>query len=245
VREEGGGDRTRRYRTPTSPARFNFRTKKDESDCGGGDRERGHPDLPGNGGGVLLRSGLLEPGQRVSSLNGRRHGPPTNRVPLHALLLPRSRTGAKLPEGLSGGTRSPNGGYPISARAHTIDAGLRLTRKGGRRGHRGQLLLTPASHLRYIQRDEDLYSATPSRRASTSQSGRASAARRRNALLFHRRCRRGTGSEPGDGGRVHRARSGLRGESTSVWQVHARCPGCRRTAAPARRRSQGCVAQAR
>ncbi len=29
MREEGRGDRTRRYRTPTSPARFNFRTKKD------------------------------------------------------------------------------------------------------------------------------------------------------------------------------------------------------------------------
>ena len=36
-----------------------------KSDRGGGDRERGHPELPGNGSGALLRDGLLDPGQRV------------------------------------------------------------------------------------------------------------------------------------------------------------------------------------
>src|SRR5438093_13768039 len=93
---------------------------------------------------------------------------------------------------------------PIAVGLTTADEACRVARPSRHarteEDTRVKLLLPPASHLRYIQGHEDLHPATPSRRASTSQPGRASAARRRDALLFHRRCRRGAGSEPGDGG---------------------------------------------
>src|SRR3954467_2933442 len=95
-----------------------------------------------------------------------------------------------------------------------------------------------ASHPRYIARHEDLDLAAPSRGAQASQRGRASAPGRGDAVLVHRRSRRGTNPRPGAGGGVREARSRFSGDGAPLGKLPSGRGGRRRFAPPPRGRPQ-------